>query len=87
MYFCVLDETYQRLNNKLKYIEFEKLNETLMIEIKHEIENADLNHKLNHELSADPNLNYEILAKVLQSAETKHIPKVTKKLKKKMDDR
>ena len=87
MYFCVLDETYQRLNNKPKYIEFEKLNETSMIEFKHEIENADLNHKLNHELSADPNLNYEILAKVLQSAKTKHIPKVTKKFNKRKHKR
>ena len=87
MYFCVLDETYQRLNNKPKYKEFEKLNETLMIEFKHEIENADLNHKLNHELSADPNLNYEILAKVLQSAKTKHIPKVTKKFNKRKHKR
>ena len=87
MYFCVLDETYQRLNNKPKYIEFEKLNETSMIEFKHEIENADLNRKLNHELSADPNLNYEILAKVLQSAKTKHIPKVTKKFNKRKHKR
>ena len=87
MYFCVLDETYQRLNNKPKYIEFEKLNGTSMIEFKHEIENADLNRKLNHELSADPNLNYEILAKVLQSAKTKHIPKVTKKINKRKHKR
>ena len=80
MYFCVLDETYQRLNNKPKYIKFKKINETSMIAFKHEIENADLNHKLNHKLSADLNLNYEILAKVLQSAKIKHIPKVTKKI-------
>ena len=58
-----------------------------MIEFKHEIENADLNHKLNHELSPDPNLNYEILAKVLQSAKTKHIPKVTKKFNKRKHKR
>ena len=51
-----------------------------MIEFKHEIEHADLDHKLDHELSADPKLNYEILAKVLQSAKIKHIPKVTKNL-------
>ena len=92
MYFCVLVETYKRLNNKPKYIEFEKLNETSMIEFKHEIGNAFLNHKLDHELSADPTLNYEILAKVLQTAKIKHIPKVAKKLinvntKEKMDDR
>ena len=87
MYFCVLDETYQKLNNKPKYIEFEKLNETSMIEFKYEIENADLNHELDHELSADPNLNYEILAKVLQSAKIKHIPKVTKKFNKRKHKR
>ena len=51
-----------------------------MIEFKNEIENANLNHKLDHELSADPNLNYEILAKVLQTAKIKYIPKVAKKL-------
>ena len=50
-----------------------------MSEFKHEIENADLNHMLDNELSADPNVNYEILAKVLQSAKVKYIPKVTKK--------
>ena len=82
MYFCVLDETYKKLKNKPKYIEFEKLNETSMSEFKHEIENAGLNHMLDNDLSADPNFNYEILAKVLQSAKVKHIPKVTKKFNK-----
>ena len=53
-----------------------------MSEFKHEIENAGLNHMLDNELSADPNFNYEILAKVLQSAKVKHIPKVTKKFNK-----
>ena len=80
MYFCVLDETYQKLKNKPKYIEFEKLNATSMSEFKHEIENAGLNHMLDNELSADPNVNYEIFSKVLQSAKVKHIPKVTKKI-------
>ena len=75
-----LDETYQKLKNKPKYIEFEKLNETSMSEFKHEIENAGLNHMLDNELSADTNFNYEILAKVLQSAKVKHISKVTKNL-------
>ena len=87
MYFCVLDETYQKLKNKPKYIEFEKLNETSMNEFKHEIENAGLNHMLDNELSADPNFNYEILAKVLQSAKVKHIPKVTKKFNKRKHKR
>ena len=87
MYFCVLDETYQKLKNKPKYIEFEKLNETSMSEFKHEIENAGLNHMLDNELSADPNFNYEILAKVLQSAKVKHIPKVTKKFNKRKHKR
>ena len=50
-----------------------------MIEFKHEIEHADLDHKLDHELSADLNLNDEILAKVLQWAKINHIPKLTKK--------
>ena len=45
-----------------------------MSEFKHEIENAGLNHMLVNELSAYPNVNYEILAKVLQSAKVKHIP-------------
>ena len=57
-----------------------------MIEFKHKIENADLNHKLD-EVSADPNLNYEILAKVLQSAKIKHIPKVTTKFNKRKHKR
>ena len=79
--------TYQRLKNKPKYIEFEKLNEISMIEFKHEIENKDLNYILDHELSADPNLNYEILANVLQSAKVKHIPKVTTKYSKRKHKR
>ena len=58
-----------------------------MIEFKHAIENADLNHKLGHEPSADPNLNDEILAKVLQCAKIKHIPKVTKKFNKRKNKR
>ena len=87
MYFCVLDKTYQKLKNKPKYIEFEKLNETSMSEFKHEIENAGLNHMLDNELSADPNFYYEILAKVLQSAKVKHIPKVTKKFNKRKHKR
>ena len=32
-----------------------------MSEFKHDIENAGLNHMLDNELSADPNVNYEIL--------------------------
>ena len=88
MYFCVLDETYKKLKNKPKYIiAFEKLNETSMSKFKHEIENAGLNHMLDNELSADPNINYEILAKVLQSAKVKHIPKVTKKINKRKHKR
>ena len=58
-----------------------------MSEFKHEIENAGLNHMLDNELSADPNFNYEILAKVLQSAKVKHIPKVTKKFNKRKHKR
>ena len=87
MYFCVLDETYKKLKNKPKYIKFEKLNETSMSEFKHEIENAGLNHMLDNELSADPIFNYEILAKILQSAKVKHIPKVTKKINKRKHKR
>ena len=78
MYFCVLDETYKKLKNKPKYIEFEKLNETSMSEFKLEIENAGLNHMhdmLDYELSADPYFNYEILAKVLRSAKLSIYPR------------
>ena len=80
MYVCVLDETYQKLKKKSKYIEFEKINETSS-EFKHEIENAGLNHMLDNELSSDPNVNYEILAKALQSTKVRQVPK------RKMDDR
>ena len=86
MYVCVLDETYQKLKNKPKYIEFDKLNETSMSEFKREIENAGLNHMLDNELSADPNINYEILAKVLQSAKVKKINKRKHKREKWMTD-
>ena len=87
MYFCVLDETYKKLKNKPKYIEFENLSETSMSEFKLVIENAGLNHMLVNELSADLIVNYEILAKVLQSAKVKHIPKVTKKINKRTHKR
>ena len=50
-----------------------------MIKFQQKFDNTNINYRLDHKLFAEQNLNYEILAKVLESAKLKHKPKVAKK--------
>ena len=72
VHFMFLTESI-KLMLPVNYV-YHHLHHYYLIEFKHEIENARLNHKLDHEIFADPNINYEILVKVLQSAKVKYIP-------------
>ena len=44
-----------------------------------EIQNSDLVDQLDSSIDADPNKNYEIVNKIIQSAKEKHMPYVLKK--------
>ena len=82
LYFRIMDETYAWGNKNSKRIEVEKLaNETIYNFIK-EVENSDVYNKLDKHMSADPNSNFNILSKILNTSKIKHMPKLVKKFNK-----
>ena len=77
-----MDETYAKGINNPKNIEIEKLTKETISNFKKEIENSDVYDKLDKHMSADPNSNFNILSKILNTAKTRHIPKSVKKFNK-----
>ena len=82
MYFCTMNENFDRSKNAQKYVEVEFCNQENMDKFKNEVANADLYNKLDLNINTDPNYNYEIFSKHLQAAKSKHIPKKIKKFNK-----
>ena len=82
MYFCTMNENFDRSKNAQKYVEVEFCNQENMDKFKNEVANADLYNKLDLDIDTDPNYNYEIFSKHLQAAKSKHIPKKIKKFNK-----
>ena len=82
MYFCTMNENFDRSKNAQKYVEVEFCNQENMDKFKNEFANADLYNKLDLDINTDPNYNYEIFSKHLQAAKSKHIPKKIKKFNK-----
>ena len=82
MYFCTMNENFDRSKNAQKYVEVEFCNQENMDKFKNEVANADLYNKLDLDINTDPNYNYEIFSKHLQAAKSKHIPKKIKKFNK-----
>ena len=77
-----MDETYAKGINNPKNIEIEKLTKETISNFKREIENSDVYNKLDKHMSADPNSNFNILSKILNTAKTRHILKSVKKFNK-----
>ena len=62
-----------------KYVEVEGFNVEAIENFKTEIANLEIYDKLDKTLNRDPIHNYEIVSTLLQTAETKYIPKRIKK--------
>ena len=82
MYFCTMNENFDRSRNAQKHVEVEFCNQENMDKFKNEVANADLYNKLDLDINTDPNYNYEIFSKHLQAAKSKHILKKIKKFNK-----
>ena len=75
MYFCTMNQNFDRSKNAQKYVEVEVCNQENMDKFKNKVANADIHNKLDLDINRDPNYNYEIFSKHLQAAKSKHIPK------------
>ena len=82
MYFCIMNDNFLKIKTAQKYIEIEVSNQNNIDKFVREVSDADIYSKLEPNLNTDPNHNYEILAKHLQHAKSKHIPQKNKKLNK-----
>ena len=75
VYFCTMNENFDKFKNAQKYVEVEFCNQENVEKFKNKIANADLYNKLDLDVNTDPNYNYEIFSKDSQAANNKHIPK------------
>ena len=82
MYFCIMNDIFLNIKTAQKYIKIEVSNQNNIDKFVREVSDADIYSKLEPNLNTDPNHNYEILAKHLQLAKSKHIPQKTKKFNK-----
>ena len=82
MYFCIMKDNFLNIKTAQKYIKIEVSNQNNIDKFVREVSDADIYSKLEPNLNTDPNHNYEILAKHLQLAKSKHIPQKTKKFNK-----
>ena len=74
MYFCTMNDNFVNIKTAQKYIKIEVSNQNNNDKFVKEVSDADIYSKLEPNLNTDPNHNYEILAKHLQLAKSKHIP-------------
>ena len=82
MYFCIMNDIFLNIKTAQKYIKIEVSNQNNIDKFVREFSDADIYSKLEPNLNTDPNHNYEILAKHLQLAKSKHIPQKIKKFNK-----
>ena len=82
MYFCIMNDNFVNIKTAQKYIKIEVSNQNNIDKFVKEVSDEDIYSKLELNLNTDPNHNYEILAKHLQLAKSKHIPQKTKKINK-----
>ena len=82
MYFCIMNDNFFNIKAAQKYIKIDVSNQNNIDKFVREVSDADIYSKLEPNLNTDPNHNYEILAKHLQLAKSKHIPQKTKKFNK-----
>ena len=74
MYFCIMNDNFVNIKTAQKYTKIEVSNQKNIDKFVKEVSDADIYSKLEPNLNTDPNYNYEILAKHLQLAKSKHIP-------------
>ena len=74
MYFCIMNDNFVNIKTAQKYTKIEVSNQKNIDKFVREVSDADIYSKLEPNLNTDPNYNYEILAKHLQLAKSKHIP-------------
>ena len=77
-----MNGNFLNIKTAQKYIKIEVSNQNNIDKFVREVSDADIYSKLEPNLNTDPNHNYEILAKHLQLAKSKHIPQKTKKFNK-----
>ena len=77
-----MNDIFLNIKTAQKYIKIEVSNQNNIDKFVREVSDADIYSKLEPNLNTDPNHNYEILAKHLQLAKSKHIPQKTKKFNK-----
>ena len=77
-----MNDNFVNIKTAQKYIKIEFSNQNNIDKFVKEVSDADIYSKLEPNLNTDPIHNYEILAKHLQLAESKHIPQKTKKFNK-----
>ena len=82
MYFSIMNENVITSKATQKYIKIEVCSQENMNQFKNEIAKSEICSKLNQDLNTDPNYNYNILSKELQSAKNLHIPQKIKKFNK-----
>ena len=75
-----MNDTFLNIKTAQKYIKIEVSNQNNIDTFVREVSDADIYSKLEPNLNTDPN--YEILAKHLQLAKSKHMPQKTKKINK-----
>ena len=74
MYFCIMNDNFVNIKTAQKYTKIEVSNQKNIDKFVKEVSDADIYSKLEPNINTDPNYNYEILAKHLQLAKSKHIP-------------
>ena len=82
MYFSIMNENVITSKATQKYIKIEVCSQENMNQFKNEIAKSEICSKLNQDLNTDPNYNYNILSKELQTAKNLHIPQKIRKFNK-----
>ena len=82
MYFSIMNENVITSKATQKYIKIEVCSQENMNQFKNEIAKSEICSKLNQDLNTDPNYNYNILSKELQTAKNLHIPQTIRKFNK-----
>ena len=81
MNFCMLEED-QHVSQNSRYIEIESITANSIQNLKKYIRKADIISKIDTSISANPNTNYNILSSIISISKDSHIPRKTRKLKK-----
>ena len=70
MQFCLLPENRFYKKDNVKTIEVEIINECTLLNFKNDVIEADIYNKPSKDLNSNPNLNYDIVVKVLVDSNT-----------------